>query len=128
MKEIDGRIRMANNQRLMDDAEAFARSLEYQPEVTDKKIIVVSDKGTIDRLSVHQKNAAYAQAKILRERIRERLLTLSQLWIASEENIKRHLMTESTAQHTKEVEQYRNLMKLVGADKEEISIEKMRKA
>jgi len=109
------------------DEDAFAKSLEYVPPTTEKKIKVVTDKGEVDRLTKYQENSLYARARVLKEQIRQSLLSMSQLHMATPDNIQRHLKTESTPEHTKRVEEFRNIMKAINADPDDISIEKMRK-
>lgn len=109
------------------DAEAFVKSLEYEPLKVEKKIKIISDKGEIDRLTDFQKNDLYARAKVLKEKIREALLSQSELDIASPENVQKHIRGESTQGHTKAVEDFRNIMKKLGADPKDYSVEELRR-
>ncbi len=107
--------------------EAFEKSLEYVPPTVEKKIKVVKDSKEIERLTSFDKNDLYAKAKMLKEKIREALLSQSELDNASPENVKKHLKGESTKEHNESVTMFQDIMKTLGADPKDYSIKEMRK-
>lgn len=98
------------------------------PSNAMKKVEVISDAGEITRLTDNQKNVFYARAKLLKEKIRSALLSMAESHDASEHNVLKHLKTESTPEHQKNVEEFRNLMIALGADPKDFSVEKLRRA
>lgn len=107
--------------------EAFEKSLEYVPPTNEKKIKLVTEKGEIDRLTSYQKNDLYAKARVLKEKIREALLSQSELDDPSPENVMKHIKGESTKEHNDSITLFRDIMKSIGADPKDYSIEELRR-
>lgn len=109
------------------DQEAFEKSLEYVPPTNEKKIKIVTEKGEIERLTSYQKNDLYAKARVLKEKIREALLSQSELDDPSPENVMKHIKGESTKEHNDSITLFRDIMKSIGADPKDYSIEELRR-
>jgi len=107
--------------------EAFEKSLEYVPPTTEKKIKIVTERGEIDRLTSSQKNDMYARARMLKEQIREALLSQSELDNPTPENVQKHIKGESTKEHNDSITLFRDIMKTLGADPKDYSIEELRR-
>jgi hypothetical protein len=88
---------------------------------------IVNERGQEITLSTRQKNAIYHQAKSLREDIKHGMLTKSELWDASESNIRKHLRTESDPRFVEKAELWKKQMSAIGAEPNDISTERMRK-
>lgn len=78
------------------------------------------------KLTTYQKNELYRQAKELRGQIRESRLTKDEHWNATPQNIKKFMEREGAPQITKKVEQFRNHMRAIGADIEDIKLPEYR--
>ena len=89
--------------------------------------ILRPDGHDIERLTSVQKNAIYTRARVLKEKIRETLLTRTELWKPTDHNTQKHTVLEGDPEHTKRVEEFQNLMRALWADPKDYSIEKMRK-
>lgn len=74
------------------------------------------------KLSSYQKNELYRQAKELREQIKESRLTKDEHWNATPQNVKKFMEREGAPQMTKKVQEFRNQMKAIGADPDDLKV------
>lgn len=88
---------------------------------------IVDTKGNEITLTPHQKNQMYHKAKELRERIKGDLLTKSEHWNPSKENVDKYLKKEGSRDANAAREMYKKTMEAIGADPRDISTERLRK-
>ena len=108
--------------------EAMMDGMFEGPKTAPTEIRIVDVNGNPIGLTPFQKNELYAKAKALKEQILDHLLTRTQLWDAKQENVQKYLQTEGSETMIKKQEEYMKLMQVIGADKGDMNLEKLRKA
>ena len=87
----------------------------------------ITDVGGHDiTLSAYQKNEIYRKAKELREQIKDSRLTKDEHWNATPQNIKKFQEREGAPQMAKAVQKFRDSMKAIGADPNDIRLPEYR--
>jgi len=91
----------------------------------EPKVTVVDDSGQpVTILTPHNKNKMYAQAKALKEDIRNSLCTKSECWNPTEKNVKRMIHNEMK---NPKVQAYKMAMQAIGADPKDCAVEGLRR-
>ena len=87
---------------------------------------LTDEKGSEVKLSTYQKNEFYRQAKELRAEIEASRLTKDEHWNATPQNVEKFMRREGAPQMTKKIQEFRNQMKAIGADPEDIRLPEYR--
>ncbi len=91
----------------------------------EPKITVVDDGGKrIDVLLPRHKNRLYAQARALKEGLRDSLCTRSECWNPVEKNIKKMIHNEMK---NPKVQAFKMAMQAIGADPKDCNVESLRR-
>lgn len=90
-----------------------------------KQIRIVNEKGHEIRPTGAQKDAIYRHAKELRKDIKDRLITRSEGWKPSDENVQKFIKQENTMQG--KVREYKQCMESLDGDPKARNTEKFRK-
>ena len=83
---------------------------------------IVNPGGQEIALSAYQKNELYRKAKELREQIKESRLTKDEHWNPTDHNIKKFQEREGAPQMAKTVQKFRDSMKAIGADPDDLKV------
>ena len=86
---------------------------------------IVDEQGKECKLTSHQKNALYKQAKELKAKIKGSLCTRDECWDPNERNVNK--MIKSEFKVSDKIDYFTKAMKAVGADAKDYDIERMRR-
>jgi hypothetical protein len=87
---------------------------------------LTDEKGKEIELTTYQKNEIYRKAKEMKRELSEARLTKSEHWNATPENIKKFQQREGNPLFVKRMEQFRNNMRVIGADPSDIRVPEFR--
>jgi hypothetical protein len=95
------------------------------PFTTEQPERIVDEQGKECKLTSHQKNALYKQAKELRSKIKDNLCTRDECWDPNDRNVNK--MIKSEFKVSDKIDYFTKAMKAVGADAKDYDIERMRR-
>lgn len=105
------------------------KEIDYSEGETEVKketpLKIVDLKGNPVSLNARKKNAIYAEAKHLREKIKDSLCTKNECWKPDDHNVNKMIKSEFAS--SDDVRKYRNMMKVVGAEPNDVSTERLRR-
>lgn len=116
---------------LLPDGESPRRlSSESIPNLNHSSVsktpeCVVNKQGEHYNLSSYQKNEIYRMARDLRDNIKDSLCSKSECRNPTDHNIKKMLLSEFKAK--KQIREFKNRMKTIGADPGDYSVDRLRR-
>ena len=87
---------------------------------------LTDENGKEIKLSSYQKNEIYRKAKEMKEELKSARLTKSEHWKATPENVQKFIKQEGNPVFIKRMEQFRNNMRVIGADPSDLRIPEFR--
>jgi hypothetical protein len=103
----------------------YARNPDDAPNAPEGGITLLDDSGKpITHVTSRHKNRMYAQAKFLKEKLRDALPTRSECWNPTKKNVNKMITNEM---RNPDVQSYNMAMKAIGADPKDCSIERLRR-